>query len=207
MDLTHIKAWWIGISGLGALIGATTAVALFPDAAFGENPTGQFGWHLVGFALSIGSCFALGQWMLLQKALANRRTMGVSLSVSWLIVSTAGIVTILFPLWWLRWGQVLLAPHWTVSLMFPGSLVLGIGQRLVLGRFGESTNRYILLTCFGVAIGGYLGLIGAILLLNMTLGLLPVDHGWALLFGLIVGAFQCRPLERTIKSVAVDESS
>ena len=207
MELTYIKAWWIGISGLGALIGATTAVALFPGAAFAENPTGQFDWHLVGFALSIGMSFALAQWLLLSNLVADKRAMNTFLTALWLIASTAGIVAILFPLWWMPWGQVILAPHMTVAVMIPGSLVLGFGQRMVLGQLGKASNRYVWLTCFGVAAGGYLGLIGAFLLIYLSNGLLPINHTWALLFGLIVGAFQCRPLEKTIKSDAARDSN
>jgi hypothetical protein len=207
MEPAKIKSLWVGISGLGALIGATIAVASFPGAAFAENPTGQFDWHLVGFALSIGISFALAQWLLLSNLVADKRVMNTFLSGLWLIASTAGIVAILFPLWWMPWGQIILAPYWTVAVMIPGSLVLGFGQRMVLGQVGKASNRYVWLTCFGVATGGYLGLIGAFLLMFLSDALLPINHMWALLFGLIVGAFQCRPLERTIKSVAVDESS
>ena len=206
MKSENITYSWIGVSGLGALVGATIAMAFFPGAAFGENPTGEFGWHLVGFALSIGISFAVAQLLLLRKALEGKRSMSLSLSLLWLVVTAAGILTILLPLWWMRWGQVLLAPQWTVSLMFPGSLVLGFGQRIVLGMIGKSSNRYVLLTCFGVAVGGYLGLIGAMLLMFVSQALLPIDHMWAMLFGLTVGAFQCRPLARTIESVGVGEN-
>ena len=207
MEPTNIKGLWIGISGLGALAGATIAVASFPGAAFAENPTGQFDWHLVGFALSIGISFALAQWLLLSNLIADKRAMNTFLSALWLIASTAGIVAILFPLWWMPWGQIILAPHLTVSVMIPGSLVLGFGQRMVLGQIGKASSRYVWLTCFGVAIGGYLGLIGAFLLLYLSNALLPINHMWALLFGLIVGAFQCRPLEKTIQSATVRDSN
>ena len=207
MERANIKGLWVGISGLGALIGATIAVASFPGAAFAENPTGEFGWHLVGFALSIGVSFAVAQWLLLSNLLADKRAMNTFLSALWLITSTAGIVAILLPLWWMPWGQVILAPHWTVSVMIPGSILLGFGQRMVLGQVGKASNQYVWLTCFGVAVGGYLGLIGAFLLMFVSNAILPINHMWALLFGLIVGAFQCRPLEKTIKSAAVPESS
>jgi len=207
MASENIKYLWAGVSGLGALVGATIAVAFFPGAAFAENPTGEFSWHLVGFALSIGVSFAVAQWLLLRKALEGKTVMSASLSALWLIASTAGIVAILLPLWWMNWGQVLLAPHMTVSVMIPGSLVLGFGQRIVLGQLGKASNRYAWLTCFGVAAGGYLGLIGAFLLMFVSNALLPINHMWALLFGSIVGAFQCRPLEKIIRSVAVPDRS
>ena len=180
----NFKARWIGVSGLGALLGATIAVVFFPGAAFAVNPTGQFGWHLVGFALSIGIPFSAAQWLLLHSTL-----------------SAVGIATILLPLWWMPWGQLLLAPYKTVSAMIPGSLVLALGQWFILGRIGESTRSYIVLTCAGVAVGGYLGLIGAFLLSMLTGALLPLEHAWALLFGLTVGAFQSRPLARVIDSI------
>jgi hypothetical protein len=207
MEPANIKGLWIGVSGLGALLGATIAVASFPGAAFAENPTGEFGWHLVGFALSIGVSFAVAQWLLLSNLLADKRAMNTFLSAVWLIASSAGIVAILLPLWWMPWGQILLAPHWTVAVMMPGSLFLGFGQRIVLGQIGKTSNRYVWLTCFGVAIGGYLGLIGAFLLMFVSAALLPINHMWALLFGLVVGAFQCRPLEKTIKSATVRDSN
>ena len=104
----HIKAWWIGISGLGALVGATIAVALFPGAAFGENPTGEFGWHLVGFGLSIGLSFALAQWLVLRGALADKLAIGALLTAQWLVFSSVGIVALLLPLWWMHWLRVIL---------------------------------------------------------------------------------------------------
>ena len=116
-------------------------------------------------------------------------------------IKAAGIAAILLPLWWMPWGQVLLAPYKTVSVMIPGSLVLALGQWFVLGRIGESSRSYVVLTCVGVAIGGYLGLIAAFVLSLMTGALLPLEHAWALLFGLTVGAFQSRPLARVIDSV------
>jgi hypothetical protein len=198
----NIKARWIGVSGLGALIGASIAMVLFPGAAFAENPTGQFGWHLVGFALSVGVPFAVAQWILLHTTLQQEKAMAGWLSAVWLVFSAAGIGAILLPLWWMPWGQVLLAPYMTVSVMIPGSLVLALGQRFVLGRIGESGADYVWLTCLGVAVGGYLGLIAAFLLSALTGALLPLEHAWALLFGLTVGAFQSRPLARVIGSVA-----
>jgi hypothetical protein len=197
----NIKARWIGVSGLGALIGVSIAMVLFPGAAFAENPTGQFGWHLVGFALSVGIPFALAQWMLLHTTVQHKKAMSGWLSAIWLIFSAAGIAAILLPLWWMPWGQVLLAPYKTVSVMIPGSLVLALGQWFVLGRIGESSVAFVWLTCLGVAIGGYLGLIAAFLLSALTGAFLPLEHAWALLFGLTVGAFQSHPLARVIDSV------
>ena len=197
----NFKARWIGVSGLGALLGATIAVVFFPGAAFAVNPTGQFGWHLVGFALSIGIPFSAAQWLLLHSTLQSKKAMTGWLSSAWLIVSAVGIATILLPLWWMPWGQLLLAPYKTVSAMIPGSLVLALGQWFILGRIGESARSYIVLTCAGVAVGGYLGLIGAFLLSMLTGALLPLEHAWALLFGLTVGAFQSRPLARVIDSI------
>lgn len=198
----NFKARWIGVSGLGALLGATIAVVFFPGAAFAENPTGQFGWHLVGFALAVGIAFSAAQWLLLHSTLQYKKAMSGWLSSAWLIVSTVGIAMILLPLWWMPWGQLLLAPYKTVSAMIPGSLVLALGQWFILGRIGESGADYVWLTCLGVAAGGYLGLIAAFLLSLLTGALLPIEHAWALLFGLTVGAFQSRPLARVIDSVA-----
>jgi hypothetical protein len=198
---SNFKARWIGVSGLGALLGATIAVVFFPGAAFAENPTGQFGWHLVGFALSVGIPFSAAQWLLLHSTLQYKKAMSGWLSVVWLIFSAVGIAAILLPLWWMPWGQVLLAPYKTVSVMIPGSLVLALGQWFVLGRIGESSSSYVALTCVGVAVGGYLGLIAAFVLSLMTGALLPLEHAWALLFGLTVGAFQSRPMARVIDSV------
>ena len=78
------SSWrWIIGSGIGAGVGASLVLALFPSAAFGGNPTDQFGWHLVGFALAIGILFAILQWLLLRDVLRWLKTANISLLILW----------------------------------------------------------------------------------------------------------------------------
>jgi hypothetical protein len=39
---------WMGGSGVATLVGAGLALSLFPSAAFGRNPVGQFGYRRCG---------------------------------------------------------------------------------------------------------------------------------------------------------------
>lgn len=124
----RVRWIWISSSGIGVLAGASLALFLFPEAAFAVNPTGHFGWHLVGFALSISIPFGLSQWIALRYLLRNRTVSVISSLDLWLPVTAIGIALMILPLWW--WDAVvfLYAPWVVVMPMLPGICVLALSQ-------------------------------------------------------------------------------
>lgn len=196
MVSSNIKSLWTCVSGLGALIGTSIGMRVFPGAAFAANPTGEFGWHLVGFALSVGIFFAILQWIILRLSIESQGTTKESWTDLWLPVSTLGIAATMLPLWWIPADVLLVQPFIVVISMLPGGFALGLGQRFILSRFTKVKFGWLVPTSLGVALGGFVGLIIAVWTP------FPVEHTWALLFGVSVGTFQSRSLARFLESMA-----
>ena len=188
-DNLYIRLAWLWICGTGisALVGAGLALILFPSAAFARNPTGQFGWNLVGFALAIGIPFAISQWMILRYFPRYRKTAKISFLVLWIPVTSIGITLMILPLWWLDVMVLILAPWVVVVKMLPGMIVLGLGQWFVLYRVITARFIWVLRTILGAAIGAVLGLAVAIALSLISL---PLETTWALVIGASIGALQ-----------------
>ena len=185
---SRIRLLWVIGSAAGTLLGGGLALTLFPGAAMGVNPTGQFSWHLVGFALAIGIPFAITQWSILRYFLKDRELANISFLVLWIPVTCAGIASMLFPLWWLDAEILIFAPWYLVIPMLPGMVVLGLGQWLVLHRVIKADFAWVLRTILGAAIGSVLGLVAG--LAGVFFLHLPLEATWSLVMGASIGALQ-----------------
>jgi hypothetical protein len=176
---------WIGGSAIGALVGAWLALTLFPSAAFARNPTGQFGWNLVGFALSIGIPLAISQWLALRCILRYREAAHSLFLVLWIPATSIGIALMILPLWWWNAEQFALMPWLVAFPMLPGMISLGLAQWLLLYRLISGRFIWALLTIMGAAIGSILGLVAAFFLQPISLELT-----WAFMTGAGIGVLQ-----------------
>jgi hypothetical protein len=179
---------WIGGSGIGALVGAVFVLTLYPSAAFGRNPTGQFGWHLVGFALVIGIPFAISQWLILRYVLRYRKGVNIPFLVLWIPVTSIGITFMILPLWWWDAEVFFFAPWYVVVPTLPGMIFLGLGQWFVLYRAITARFIWVLFTIMGAVTGAVLGLVAAFILSP-----LPLEVTWAFVVGASIGVLQ-RPV-------------
>jgi len=176
---------WIGGSGIGALVGAILVLTLYPSAAFGRNPTGRFGWHLVGFALAIGIPFAISQWLILRYVLRYRKRVNIPFLVLWIPVTSIGFTFMILPLWWWDAEVFFFAPWYVVVPMLPGMIFLGLGQWFVLYRAITARFIWVLFTMLGAVTGAVLGLVAAFILFP-----LPLEATWAFVVGASIGALQ-----------------
>jgi len=152
LDTIRIKWRWIGASAFGAWGGAVIALFLFPSAAFGRAPAGQFRWSLVGFALLIGVLPGALQWLVLRHATKDCQAVRAALLALWIPVTGVAVSLMILPLWWVNaeaishsMGEAALAP------MLPGAALLGIAQWLLLHRTMRARWTWILLTVVGAA--------------------------------------------------------
>ena len=185
VSLKRIGWWWVGVNGIGMLIGAEIAMRNFPGAAFAANPTGKFGWHLVGFAFSIAIPSALAQWALLQVTFGSQQLARTSVLLLWIPISSVGLAAMIFPLWWWDATVFVFAPWAVVLPVLPGGILLGLGQWFVLRRIARVDFIWPILTVIGVAAGALVGLI---------IGFwfpLPLEITWAFIAGASIGVFQC----------------
>ena len=183
----RISRLWIWGTGIAALVGAGLAVTLFPSAAFGRNPTGQFDWKLVGFALAIGIPFAVSQWLTLRFVPRYRKTANISFLVLWIPITSIGITLMMLPLWWTDAVVFFVAPWTAAIVMLPGMIFLGLGQWLVLYRVITARIIWVLRTIAGAAIGAVLGLVVAF---GFSFLSLPLEATWAFVLGASIGALQ-----------------
>jgi hypothetical protein len=185
------------------MAGTGAAVAFFPGAAFMQNPTGDFGWHLVGFAILVGVFFALGQWSILSLFSARYLDTNALLPGLWIPASTAAIMAMLLPLWWEQGGFFFWAPWLLVEKMLPGILVLAILQWLILWRMTAIGPRWIALTVLGASLGAILGLFWPIVLLPIPISpelieFIPFEIPSAFVFGATIGLLQSGALAAAI---------
>jgi len=190
---------WTCGSALGTLIGAIGALAFFPSAAFGANPTGQFGWHLVGFASLIGASLGLAQWAILLHLLKPTHATNRLILHLWIPATAMGIVAMLMPLWWQDAAVLVFLPLMGAAIMIPGCVLLGIAQQLILRRLIAARLVWVQPTLIGVVIGSTLGLIaviGAAFFVHETGIEIPfsIDLAWSLVTGTFLGLFQARAL-------------
>lgn len=184
---------WTGASALGTSIGAMLALILFPSAAFASNPTGQFSWNLVGFALAIGVPLGVSQWLVLRQLLKYRLA-NDSLSLHlWIPATSVGIAVMVMPLWWWDAEVFIFAPWVVAYVMFPGMILLGIAQWLILYRLISVRFTWVLRTIAGAAIGSILGLVVAFFLTPI-----PLEITWSFLAGAGIGRLQAMGLVSSV---------
>jgi hypothetical protein len=190
--------WTIG-SALGTLIGAVLALILFPSAAFARNPTGQFGWNLVGFALAIGIPMGLSQWWVLRHILKSRSAKKGLFLHLWIPVTSVGIAVMILPLWWYDAEAFLFMPWLVAYPMFPGMILLGVTQWFLLYQLISARFTWALLTIMGAAIGSILGLVIAFFLP------LPLELTWSFVTGGSIGLLQAIGLSSNLPSDRSEE--
>ena len=189
---------WIVASGGGGFLGAALAVGLFPKAGWGQNPTGQFGWHLLGFALTVGLPFALAQSLALGHLLRGRG--GAVVRLLWLPLTTAGIAGMIMPLWWYDAGMLMWFPWLVARAMLPGILFMAIAQGLVMQNVLGIGLSWTLWTVGGAVGGAVAGLIAPAFLVGLLFMVasfpieiadsIPIEPLWALGFGATLGLAQ-----------------
>lgn len=195
-DIRSAIIWrWPLSGGIGAGMGAFAAVLFFPDAAFGRNPTGQFGWHLVWFAFLVGIFFALGQWLVLRKLSDRYLETGSLVTLLWLPASTAAIMAMLMPLWWVPGAALIWAPWLLPIYMFPGIIALALLQSSIMYLLTGTGFAFFLRTLLGTTIGILIGFIWPFVLPIYAIAPILVEHlpfeaSWAFVTGATIGAFQ-----------------
>ncbi len=200
---------WAWAGGLGALFGAGAAVLIFPGAGMMKNPTGEFGWHLVGFALLVGLGFALGQWVVLRRLAARYLGATPVVLALWIPASALSVVAMLLPLWWVPGGLLFLVPFLLIPRMLPGILALAVLQWLILRRLTPAGAKWVSATILGAGLGAIAGLYWSVplILLGVTPSFAPVvgqvvdatfEMGWAFVTGGTIGLFQTSELIRAI---------
>lgn len=209
----RLRRQWSLASGIGAMMGSGAALIVFPGAAFMQNPTGEFGWHLVGFAFLVGLCFSLGQWIVLNRFTKQYLDSKPFLVGLWIPASTLAVMAMLLPLWWVPGGFLIWAPWLLAQKMFPGILALAILQWLILMRLMTAGPKWILVTILGSVVGGTLGLFWMLVLLPFSsipgiehaieaIGDATFEMGWAFVTGGTIGFFQASELARAICTTA-----
>jgi hypothetical protein len=184
---------WVFGSGIGTLVGAGLALSMFPGAAFGRNPIGQFGWNLVGFSLAIGIPIALSQWLILRYVLRYRETANTSFLILWIPVTSIGLVSMILPLWWWSAAEFLFFPPIVVVPMFPGMIILGLGQWLILRQLIAATFTWVVRTIIGAAIGALFGF----LVVRLAFPI-PLEAMWAFVIMVSIAALQWTALVRDL---------
>lgn len=189
---------WTGASALATSSGAVLALVLFPSAAFGRNPTGQFSWNLVGCALAIGVPLGVSQWLVLRHVLKYRLANNSLFLHLWIPSTSVGIAVMIMPLWW--WdAEVFIFAPWTVAYaMFPGMILMGVAQWFILFRLISIRFTWALRTITGAAIGSILGLVVAFFLMPI-----PLEVTWSFVAGAGIGRLQAIGL---VASLSTDSS-
>lgn len=183
--ITSGAPWlWIFGSGIGAMVGAILALILLPSAGFAVNPTGQFGWNLVGFAFVIGISFAISQWLILTYVPQYRKAVKTPFLGMLIPVSSIGITLMILPLWWWDATAFMNAPWYVVIPMLPGMIFLGLGQWLVIYGVNVARAIWALFTIIGAMTGAVIGLVMAFFLP------IPLEATWAFVTAAGIGAFQ-----------------
>ena len=156
-EADRAATYWTFASFLGALIGATAALALFPSAGFDRDPTSEFNSVLLWFDFTVGFCFAVAQGLVLVNVTKPKAKL--VLFVLWVAASTAGVVLMLIPLWVIDAMWFAFAPYAAFWPLLPGMIALALLQWLILYACFSASPWWIARTVFGGAIGAVLGLV------------------------------------------------
>ena len=153
--------FWIIASTIGAGIGASQAMQRFPEAGFAQNPTGQFGWYLVGFSLTVGLAIAIAQWLVLAAFMRSRPLRGAFVLVLWIPFTSIGVAAMMLPLWWWN-ASTLTAMPWIAPVpLLPGAVLLAVMQKLLLGEWAGEGYQWVARSLIGLVIGTLVGLVAA----------------------------------------------
>ena len=197
----NILLFWVLATTLGALVGATVALSLFPTAAFRMNPVGQYGANVFGFAVCLALPFAIGQWLALRRFL---KYLGLSTKKDWLwlLVTASGMVATVLPLWSLDARAIAWFPAVVISPLLPGSILLGITQWIFLAYiFGfRNTWMWALLTTLGVILGSFVVLSFYPPLLFMTSS---INVFWYTGVALSISSLQVSMLKKLAKIASI----
>ena len=207
----QLRREWALASGIGAILGAGAAVLVFPGAAMMQNPTGEFGWHLVGFAFLVGLGFALGQWVVLKRLTTQYLDPAPFVVGLWIPASTVTLMAMLLPLWWVPGGYLIMMPWLLAHKMLPGILALAILQWLILRRLMPAGPKWILVTVLGAVVGATLGIWWVVVLFPFlfvpgleqeieAIGNATFEMGWAFVTGGTIGLFQVGELAKSISA-------
>lgn len=191
---------WIAVNVFGVWVGILCARLLFPGAAMAKNPTGVFGWHLVGFSACVGLVLAISQAIYLWIAVELPKP---SRLILWVPFTAASIMVVILPLYWIDAEMLVFGIGYGIVMMLPGMAALGVAQWFVLGAAGSRASaRWITLTLLGALLGGTVGIM-VFWLIIFFLSSLPFTHGLfpeeailaAVIFAFIAAA-QARELQR-----------
>ena len=188
MNRTNLRLLWTGAAGLALACGAFLAVTFVPEARFGINPVGRFGWHLVWFAFLVGAPLALLQFLLLLKVFSPREFPRVLLALLWMPVTCGSVVAMLMPMWWWPADTFASMPFAVVMPPLPGAALLGLSQGVLLRGQAGSQGYWAITTIIGAALGCVVGLIIALLTPDI------LEIAWALVTGLGIGICQAYAL-------------
>lgn len=180
---------WVGASAVGISVGAVLAVLLFPSVAFGRRPAGPLDWKTVGFALAVGVPLGLSQWLVLRHVLKSRVAGNDLFLKLWTPVTSVGIAAMILPLYWTNAEGFLWLPFLVAYPMFPGMLLLGFGQWLLLDRLLGGRLAWVLQTIVGAAVGAMFGLFAALSLIPF-----PFELAWGFVTGAMIGLLQGKEL-------------
>jgi hypothetical protein len=184
--------FWIIASTIGANIGASQAVQRFPEAGFARNPTGQFGWYLVGFSLTVGLAIAIAQLLVLAVALKSNPLRWTLVLVFWIPCTSVGIAAMMLPLWW--WdASILTGVPWVAPVpLLPGAALLALMQKLLLGEWAGEGLQWVARSLVGLVIGTLFGLVLAMNYPN------TIETVWATITIFIMAIAQGSILMRTL---------
>lgn len=191
---------WTGASAIATAIGASIAIRYFPEAGFAENPTGEYGPHLIGFAIWVGLSLAIVQCLVLATLLQTYTATRFFLLITWVPITTAGIVAMMMPLWWRSAMLFSVAPWMVIFPLLPGTVLLGLGQWLILFLLFKARFVWVTLTVLGVVIGAVAGLIVAVYLVPIQL-----EITWAAITGAGIGTMQGYVLAQILASDNVQD--
>lgn len=150
--------FWVVASTVGAFIGSSQAVQRYPEAGFAENPTGHFGWYLVGFSLTVGLAIAIAQWLVLAAFMRSCPLRGVLVLVFWIPCTSIGIAAMMLPLWWWDASTLTGAPWIAPVPLLPGVVLLAFMQKLLLGAWAGEGHQWVARSLVGLVIGTLFGL-------------------------------------------------
>ena len=188
MGRENLRLMWTGAAGLALAFGAVLAVTFVPEARFGINPVGRFGWYLVWFAFLVGAPLALVQFLLLLKIFSPREFTRLVLAVLWVPVTCAAVVAMLLPMWWWTADTFASMPLSVVMPPLPGAALLGLSQGMLLRGLAGSQGYWVISTIIGAVLGCVVGLIIALFAAHY------LEIVWALVTGLGIGFSQAYAL-------------
>ena len=184
MNRGNLRLLWTIAAGCALGCGAILAVTLVPEARFGINPVGRFGWHLVSFALLVGVPLAAVQCLILFCVFRPAGFLRPLLVMLWVPFTSLSIVAMLLPMWWWTADTFASIPLSAIMPPLPGAALLGVSQALLVFGIAGTQGYWVIATILGAAVGIVVGLLIALIL---PFG---IEIVWALFTGASIGYFQ-----------------